>query len=210
MPDHRQARGVDVGGPVHGDVPDPGRSIGVAGPEHFFAAGVGGGDERGGPSRRPRESVQGGRPPGHAQGFGEGGAVEADPQPGYGPGPIPTAMWVTSSRSTPASATTVRIWGVRSSPWRRAASTVVRAARTRTPSGPDSHSAVVTAGVAVSKASSSTVDQPIRVCPRRVRSVCRASGRRCGGSARSACRRRAGRSVSRRSSLSHSAIPVPH
>src|SRR6185437_543024 len=74
--------------------------------------------------------------------------------PVYGPGPVPTAIPVRSPAAAPAVAITRAMAGASSSPCRRA-STASSAVTTAVPSC----SATVTAGVAVSKASSSTVEQ---------------------------------------------------
>src|SRR5580704_7921687 len=74
--------------------------------------------------------------------------------PVYGPGPVPTATASRSVRAAPPSASTFSIIAASSSPWRRELTTA-SAASTRDPSC----RATVTAGVAVLKASSSTVDQ---------------------------------------------------
>jgi hypothetical protein len=72
-------------------------------------------------------------------------------RPVNGPGPTPTATPVSSVRERPASASTFSIPGASSSPCLRASISVCSAS---TPSSP--RSATVTAGVAVSKAKSST------------------------------------------------------
>src|ERR1700730_672311 len=75
-------------------------------------------------------------------------------RPVYGPGPVPTAIASRSVRPRPAEASTRSIIGASSSPrWRAPAA--VSPASTRVPSC----RATVTAGVAVSNASSSTVAQ---------------------------------------------------
>src|SRR3984885_1038222 len=78
-------------------------------------------------------------------------------RPVYGPGPTPTAMPVRSCGDAPASAMTLAMTGASSSAW-RCASTVTSWA-----SGwPPSCSATVTAGVAVSRPSSSTSNEGSR------------------------------------------------
>src|SRR5208282_4728979 len=75
-------------------------------------------------------------------------------RPVYGPGPVPTAIASRSARVAPPAASTCSMMAASSSPCRREL-TVVWPARTRDPSC----RATVMAGVAVSRASSSTVDQ---------------------------------------------------
>src|SRR5438128_10791343 len=71
--------------------------------------------------------------------------------PVYGPGPTPTATAVRSARDAPASAMTFAIMGASSSPWRRP-SEANASETTRSPSC----KATLTAGVAVSKPTTST------------------------------------------------------
>src|SRR5258708_6467671 len=91
-------------------------------------------------------------------------------RPVYGPGPVPTAILVRSAAAAPADLSTLAMAGASSSPCLRA-STADSCAITREPSC----KATVTAGVAVSNASSSTVRQR--------RSRCWLAGPSHGGSA---------------------------